>query len=308
MTTAEPSNFERMAVPLIERFRRSGGAICRRRKVGSCWLLSADSWLLGGYSAAQRGFCGRNRGRIFQPGVTGVLCGGCWMGPEIRVLGPLEVRANGSTLDVSGAAAVVLAALLAAPSRAASLGDLISALWGTRPPTGPEKAVQSYMSRLRRALGDHADVVVTRRPGYVLDVDPAGVDAVVFERLVGEGLRAASVGAFVVAARHLRDAEALWRGDAYQDFQDVPFAVRERGRLAEMRIDAREAAIAAELAGSPRLAGESGLIEELEGLVARHPLRERLWAHLVVALYRVGRQADALAAYQRARDTLVEEV
>src|SRR5215467_2175613 len=227
-----------MAVPLIERFRRSGGPICRRRKVASRWLLSADSWLLGGYSAAQRGFCGRNRGRIFQPGVAGVLCGGCWMGPEIRVLGPLEVRANGSTLDVSGAAAVVLAALLAAPSRAASLGDLISALWGTRPPSGPEKAVQSYMSRLRRALGDHADVVVTRRPGYVLDVDPAGVDAVAFERLVDSGLRAASACAHVAAAGSLRQAEALWRGEAYTEFQDAPFAARERSRLTEMRTDA----------------------------------------------------------------------
>jgi len=222
---------------------------------------------------------------------------------QFEVLGPLVARRGGVPVAVGGAAATVLAALLTEPGRLVSMADVIDRMWGDRPPSGPEKAVQSYVSRLRAALGDGSDIVVTRRPGYMLDIEQDCVDAVRFERMVRQGQRAMAAGAHAAAVRRLRQADDLWRAEAYQEFADAPFAVRERARLGELRLAAREAAIEAALDGG----SAEDLIGELEALVSRHPLRERFWVHLVTALYRAGRQADALAAYRRARAALVEE-
>jgi DNA-binding SARP family transcriptional activator/WD40 repeat protein len=221
------------------------------------------------------------------------------------VLGPLEVREGGSLLDVPGRQErALLALLLTAPGRVFSVSAIVDGLWSDEPPAGAEKAVQVYVSRLRRALpGDGGSLVLTRSPGYLAAVDPECVDAERFRALAAAGRRDLGVGLADVATNELRDALGLWRGEAYEEFE-APFAVAERTALEELRLATMEDRIAAELAtgAGPELVGE------LETLVGRHPLRERLWAHLMTALYRSGRQADALGAFQRARTALVDEL
>lgn len=162
----------------------------------------------------------------------------------------------------------------------------------------------SYVSRLRRGLpASAAAAVLTRRPGYLVAVDPEQVDAERFRAFVFAGQRELGAGRPEAAAARLREALGLWCGDAYGEF-DAPFAVAERRALDEVRLAALEDRIAADLG----LGAGPGLIAELEGLVASHPLRERLWAQLLTALYRSGRQGDALRAYQRSRSILVAQL
>ncbi len=221
------------------------------------------------------------------------------------VLGPLEVREGGSLLDVPGRQErALLALLLTAPRRVFSVSAIVDGLWSDDPPAGAEKAVQVYVSRLRRALpADGGSLVLTRSPGYLAAVDPERVDAERFRALAAAGRRDLGAGLADVAATELRDALGLWRGEAYAEFE-APFAVAERSALGELRLATMEDRIAAELAtgAGPELVGE------LETLVGRHPLRERLWAQLMTALYRSGRQGDALGAFQRARTALVDEL
>jgi DNA-binding SARP family transcriptional activator len=222
-------------------------------------------------------------------GVDGDLAGF-----RFNVLGPFEVRYDQRPVHLTGVARSVLAVLTASPGRVVSVAGIVAGLWGTDPPDGAERAVASYVSRLRRTLGATSDdvdataLVVTRPPGYVLAVASSSLDAVVFERYLEQARRAATVGQPALAAERYRQALALWRGEAYAEFADHPFAHRQRSRLEEMRIAAVEARIDALLAaGSPA----SQVVADLESLVAEHPHRERMWVQLMTALYREGRQA-----------------
>jgi predicted ATPase/DNA-binding SARP family transcriptional activator len=182
-----------------------------------------------------------------------------------------------------------------------SADRLVEDLWGDDPPGNPVNTLQGRVSALRRALGPGgAGLVVTRPPGYVLEVEAGQVDAARFERLVAEAGRAAGAA----AARLLEEALGLWRGPALAEFADQPWARAEAARLEELRLAAVEALVELRLAAGDH----PGLVGELEGLAAAHPTRERLRGQLMVALYRSGRQADALGVYQATRAVLAEEL
>ena len=175
---------------------------------------------------------------------------------------------------------------------------LIEDLWAGRPPATAAKVLQTYVSQLRKALGN--DVIVTRPGGYELRVEPGGLDLHRFERLVTEA-RGAEPPA---AAQSLREALALWRGPPLAEFAYESWAQGEIGRLEELHLAALQDRIDADLA----LGRAAELVGELERLVAEHPLAERLRGQLMLALYRSGRQAEALDAYRAARATLVEQL
>jgi DNA-binding SARP family transcriptional activator len=204
---------------------------------------------------------------------------------------------------------VVLALLTANAGRAVSVAALMEGLWGTRAPSDAARTTRTYVSRLRKTLlradagmtGE--DLIVTRPPGYALRQSPDTVDAARFERLAAAGRQALDAGQPARAAERLTAALQLWRGDAYGEFAHIA-ALRAAGeRLERLRLTAVQDRIEADLATGM---GEM-LIAELEGLTARHPGHERLWGQLMTALYRAGRQTDALRAFQRAREMLIEE-
>jgi predicted ATPase/DNA-binding SARP family transcriptional activator len=179
---------------------------------------------------------------------------------------------------------------------------LIDALWGERPPAGARNTLQVYVSSLRRALG--RGVIETTPSGYALQIDSDALDAERFEHLLREGGEMLATGEHAAAANMLADALALWRGPALADFRYDAFAQAEAGRLEELRLVCLEERIEAELA----LGRHAPLVGELEALVVEHPLRERLRGQLILALYRSGRQSDALAQYQAARRMLSDEL
>jgi DNA-binding SARP family transcriptional activator len=231
---------------------------------------------------------------------------------EFRVLGSFEaISDDGRPVTLGGQKErALLALLLTRPNQVVSVGAIVDGLWGGQPPRSAEKTLQSYVVRLRRALepdrprGVPAEVLVTREPGYLVRVDAEALDATRFEQLVGEGRRQLAAGDPQGGAAALRQALMLWRGRAFQEFEQTDFGRAEAERLAELRLGAIEDRVHVDLAcGKDR-----ELVPELEGLVGEQPLRERLWAGLLLALYRAGRQADALRAYQRARTMLVEEL
>jgi YVTN family beta-propeller protein len=213
---------------------------------------------------------------------------------ELLVLGPFEARMDGRRIPLGAAKQRAVLAMLALHANAAvSADELMEGLWGERPPASAPKMVQQYISQLRKLLDgddDEAMAIVTRGRGYELRVPADALDAARFERLVERGAA--------------RQALALWRGDALDDIADEPFAAAEIRRLEELRLHAFEQAIDADLADGRH--GE--LIAELEALVTTHPLSERLRGQLMLALYRSGRQAEALEAYRDARRRLVDEV
>ena len=180
---------------------------------------------------------------------------------------------------------------------------LIEELWAEHPPAAARHAVEVHVSRLRKALGADS-VLLTRAPGYLVHVEPGELDLHRFEGLLAEGRRALEQGDAGRAARVLQDGEDLWRGRPLADLEFEPFARIDVERLEELHLVGREERIEAELA----LGRHRPLIPELEALVAEHPLRERLRAQLLVALYRSGRQADALEAYRDARSALVGQI
>jgi DNA-binding SARP family transcriptional activator len=226
---------------------------------------------------------------------------------EFRVLGAVEVVADGRPLAVGGSRErAVLARLLVSANQVVAQDTLIGDLWPGDQSDGGAPALQVYVSRLRKALrsagGD--EVLLTRPPGYLLAVDPDAFDAARFEALLRSARHSAAGGQHADAATTWAEALALWRGPAYPGLTDLPFARAEAGRLEEARLDALEARIEADLA-----CGRDGeLIGELASLTGEHPLRERLWALRMTALYRAGRQADALRAYQELRRHLGEEL
>jgi DNA-binding SARP family transcriptional activator len=221
---------------------------------------------------------------------------------KARLLGPLELEHDGRSLPLgSRGQRALLARLLLDANRTVPVECLVEDLWGEDVPSTAVKMIHIHVSRLRKQLP--ACALVTRSPGYALAIDPEAVDLVRFERLRAQGRAALVVGSPARAAVHLRTALALWRGPALAEF-DEPFATIEAARLEELRLACVEDGIEAELA----LGGHALLVGELEALVARHPLRERLRAQLMLALYRSGRQAEALAGYRRLRELLTSEL
>jgi len=225
---------------------------------------------------------------------------------EIRLLGPVEASVSERLLPLDRPQQRALLALLALnANRVVSTDRLIDALWGERPPPTASVALYGLVSGIRKLLEpDHAGAVVTKAPGYLLKLPAEQIDVGRFELLAAEGRRALGSDDAETASARLTEALELWRGPPLQDLQFLPFAQREVGRLEESRLGALEARVEADLA-----AGRNGhLVPELESLVAEHPLRERLRAQLMLALYRAGRQADALAAYRDARTVLADEL
>jgi DNA-binding SARP family transcriptional activator len=224
---------------------------------------------------------------------------------DFRILGPLEVSHDGRAVPVTGARQrELLALLLLDAGHVVSSDRLMEELWGANQPAAGSTALRVRVSQLRKVLksgGD--DVLVTRPPGYALLVPRDGLDLWRFERALEEGERALRANP-QRALDALTQALAEWRGAALVDVAHAPFAQAATVRLEELRASALELRIEAELV----LGRHTTLIGELYALTGEHPLRERLWAQLMTALYRDGRQADALAAYRAARERLVEEI
>ncbi|MGH3888888.1 MAG: BTAD domain-containing putative transcriptional regulator [Pseudonocardiaceae bacterium] len=227
---------------------------------------------------------------------------------EFTILGPLEVLADQRRIDVSSAKErLTLAMLVVHANEVVSADRLVEVLWGSEPPATAANTVQAYISRLRRALepGRAArtkdGLIRTSGHGYTLAVEPDAIDAVRFESLVHAG-RDALPGDPERAADLLRQGFALWRGEPLAEFGFELFAQVEIARLTELRLAALEDRVEADLA----LGRHAALCGELSQAVREQPLRERLWSQLIRALYRCGRQADALAAYARLREQLAE--
>jgi len=230
---------------------------------------------------------------------------------QFRIRGSVGVALDDRPLSVGGyKQRAALVVLLLSPNRVVLADRMIHELWGEEAPRQAAGSLQAYISNLRRVLEpdraprEPARLLRSQPGGYLLAVEPGQIDASRFEQLAGEGrgrLRAGHPGA---ASEALTQALEEWRGPALAEFRDEPFAAAEAARLEELRAVALEDRIAADLA-----LGEHGaVIAELQGLVAQEPLREQLWAHLILALYRSGRQGDALAAYRSCRRTLDEEL
>ena len=224
---------------------------------------------------------------------------------RVAILGPLRVEDGaGRPVEVGGARLRALLERLALDGgRPVGVPALVEALWGDSPPADELNALQSLVSRLRRALPDPT-LVDSGPAGYRLAVRPDDVDAVLFERLATAGRRALTDGDPDRAASTLREALALWRGPALADSDGQPWATTAATRLEERRLTATEDRIEAELA----LGASAAVLPELEALAAEHPLRERLQGQLVRTLYAAGRQADALAAYEEVRRLLADEL
>ncbi|HSS72469.1 MAG TPA: BTAD domain-containing putative transcriptional regulator [Gaiellaceae bacterium] len=218
---------------------------------------------------------------------------------EYRILGPVEVADETGPISLGGQRQrALLGLLLLNAGRVVSTDRIVDQLWGEEPPKAALASLQNFVSQLRRLLGAHA--LLTKRPGYLLQVEPAQLDLLRFERLVTE----ARAEPAERRSQLLREALSLWRGPPLADLAFETFVQTEVRRLEELRLGALEERIDADL----ELGGRGELVGELEGLVAEHPMRERLRGQLMLALYRAGRQAEALQAYHDARQALVEEL
>jgi YVTN family beta-propeller protein len=222
---------------------------------------------------------------------------------EFRILGPLEVVEHDRPVSV-GAPKVraLLAVLLLHRGEVVSTDRLIDALWEERAPATAAKTIQVYVSNLRKALGD--GLLVTRGHGYVLQTEAGQVDADRFGALAADGRRALESADPLRAGALLREALGLWRGPPLAEFAYEQFAQTAIAQLEEARLEALEDRIDADLGAGER----TGLVAELERLATEHPLRERLQGQLILALYRSGRQADALEHYRTTRQSMVEQL
>src|SRR6266542_4446544 len=233
---------------------------------------------------------------------------------DFRILGSLEVYDNERPLSLGGhQQRALLALLLLRANQVVPVDEIVEDLWGARPPPSATKSVQALISKLRKLLaepGAEAEdasedgILLTRSHGYVLTVVPGELDLHRFQSLTEEGRRALAAGRPDEAEERLREALALWRGPPLAEFAYESFAQVEIARREELRRSALEERIEADLA----LGRHHDLIPELEALAAENPLRERLRGQLMLALYRSGRQAEALQVYQQARHTLVDEL
>ena len=220
---------------------------------------------------------------------------------EFRILGPFEVlAATGPVTVPGGKLRAALAVLVLHANEAVSAERIAVALWGEDVQAGAVKTVQVYVSRLRRALGD-PDVLSTTPAGYRLRIRPGDLDAERFEQAVEEGRQALSAGDPGRAATVLGDALSMWRGTPLAEFAFASFAQAAIARLDEQRLAAIEMHVEAGLA----LGRHGELVAQLQELIAQYPVSERLRSQLMLALYRSGRQADALEAYRDARRALV---
>jgi WD40 repeat protein/serine/threonine protein kinase len=222
---------------------------------------------------------------------------------EFRVLGSIEVfeEENGSIALGGPKQRAVLAHLLLRSNHLVPADVLIDEVWGDEPPDTARNALQSYASHLRKALGPER--LEGSRAGYLLRAEPSELDTVRFQSLLRDARRLMPIDPQAAVAAFDR-ALSLWRGPAFGDLAPEPSLRAEAARLDELRLAAVEDRIEALLT----IGEHDRVIGELEGLTARHPLRERLWGQLILALYRAGRQAEALAAYQRAREILADEL
>ncbi|MFE7576894.1 BTAD domain-containing putative transcriptional regulator [Streptomyces sp. NPDC057521] len=238
---------------------------------------------------------------------------------RFRILGPLEVGGAGGPEPDSGSSGnltpraakirVVLAALLVRANEIVSVDTLIDELWGEEPPRTATTTLQVYVSQLRKLLDEAdaeygRDALVTRAPGYELRLDPAQLDLTVFQELYERGQERMERREYEAASRLQRQALALWRGPLLSDTPHGPLLDGTAVRMTEVRTAALEQRIRADL----HLGRQQALIGELQSVVAEFPLREEFFAHLMVALYRSGRQADALQVFARLRRGLVEEL
>ena len=229
---------------------------------------------------------------------------------EFRFLGPFDVVDDQRIVPIVGGKQRALLAILALhANEVVPVGRLIDDLWPDEPPDSALNSIQAYVSRLRKALngngtGSGAETIVFRHGGYMLDVSAEQIDARRFARLVEDGERRIDAGDVTEAAGVLREALGLWRGPALSDFAHERFAQPEIARLEELRLKAVEDRIDADLASGR----DAALVPELEALIAEHPLRERLRRQLMLALYRCGRQGDALTVYRETRATLDAEL
>jgi YVTN family beta-propeller protein len=222
---------------------------------------------------------------------------------RFRLLGELEVEGENAHVALPAPKQrALLAILLLERGRAVSVDRLVAMLWPSQPPATATKTVQVYVAQLRKALGE--GVLITRGRAYAADLERNELDIDRFEELSREGRRLLAAGHAEEAAAALGEALGLWRGPPLADFTYEDFAQSEIARLEEERLVALEARIDADLA----LGRDEGLVPELRALVDRFPLRERLRAQLMIALYRSGRQADALEEYRVARETLLAEL
>jgi predicted ATPase/DNA-binding SARP family transcriptional activator len=224
---------------------------------------------------------------------------------EFRILGSVEVDNSGLAVDLGGLRErTLLARLLLAAGQVVSADRLADDLWAGEPPPHSMATLRVYISRLRRALGPAAGTLVTQPPGYRLQVKAGQLDASRFEHLVSVARRDLDDGEAAAAAAGLRAALGLWRGPALSDVADFAFAQADVARLEEARLAATEDRVEADLA----CGRHAWLTGELDGLAAAHPLRERLCGQRMIALYRCGRQADALGAYRELRVRLADEL
>jgi predicted ATPase/DNA-binding SARP family transcriptional activator len=222
---------------------------------------------------------------------------------EVKLFGEFEVVREGVAIPVRGAKQRALLALLALKrGNPVSADRLIDQLWGDGQTAKPANALQAQIVQLRRTLG--ASAIVTSESGYALDVSTSDLDAARFEDLVAEGRRLSAEGDAVRASAVLGDALRLRRGEPLSEFAYAGFADAERAHLNELALVANEYRVEADL----RLGHHNELVGELEALCREHPLRERLWELLMLALYRAGRQAEALRAFKEIRDRLVDEL
>ncbi|HZG36976.1 MAG TPA: BTAD domain-containing putative transcriptional regulator [Gaiellaceae bacterium] len=221
-----------------------------------------------------------------------------------RLLGPLEVRSSAGPVELRAAKPrALLTMLLLRANEVVDADALVDGLWGDRPPATARKLIQVYVSQLRRALGDGARLV-TRPPGYAVEVEDDELDVARFEQLLAEGREALAHGRAARARRSLGEALRLWRGPALADFVYEDFARADVERLEELRLVALEERLEADL----ELGRYEEIVGELRALVERSPSRERLWRQLMLALYRSGRQSEALQCFAAARGALREQL
>ena len=230
---------------------------------------------------------------------------------RFAVLGPLEVQGPHGPIDVSpGKQRSILALLALDANQVISRDRLVDELWGDAPPPNAVKALQVHVAQLRRslagAIGDEAarSLLATRSPGYVIQLEADDLDLTRFEAALGEARRALDAGDTAQAHARATEALALWRGPPLADLELERTLHEEVSRIEELRVSAQELAVEAAL----RLGRHDAALPELEALVKEHPLRERLRGQLMLCLYRSGRQAEALEAYQATRRALVEEL
>ncbi|WP_329793829.1 BTAD domain-containing putative transcriptional regulator [Lentzea sp. DG1S-22] len=225
-------------------------------------------------------------------------------GPQFRLLGPMEVRLDGSSVVLrAGKHRALLAALLLRPNRVVPVTELVGHVWGDTPPARTRGTLQTYVMRLRAALGDPS-LIQTAADGYWMRVDPLAVDAHLFADAAARGRAAASSSDLATARKAFAEALELWRGPVLSDVPSETLYSEYAPRLTELLMTVHERRVDVELA----LGNHADLVPELFALTRDHPLRERFWAQLMLALYRSSRQAEALEAFRQLDRTLDEQL